>query len=124
MIWHPQPGSAGGAFQFAPQDSRSFFESVGWKEQEFHVTWLQSIRMGRTPLRGWRGVGRAVEWVCACCAGSPQAHVRHRVAETFALARNLRSFGWPVDRIENNPSQIRDRPILLTCKKSSHHPAF
>jgi hypothetical protein len=49
---------------------------------------------------------------------------RYRVAEAFSLALNVRSFGWPVDRIENNPSQIRDGPILFKCKKSSHHPAF
>jgi hypothetical protein len=47
-----------------------------------------------------------------------------RGAEAFALALNLESFGWPVDRIENNPSQVRDARILLTCKNSSHHPAF
>jgi hypothetical protein len=37
-IWHSQPGSAGAAFQFAPQDTRSFYEAVGWKAQEFHST--------------------------------------------------------------------------------------
>ncbi len=51
-IWHSQLGSADATFEFAPQDSRGFFEAVGWKEQEFHSTWSDSIRLGRAPPHG------------------------------------------------------------------------
>jgi methyltransferase (TIGR00027 family) len=57
-IWHSQLGGAEAPFQFAPQDSRGFFEALGWKEYEFHSTWADSIRLRRTaPLAAmWDGL--------------------------------------------------------------------
>jgi hypothetical protein len=55
----------------------------------------------------------------------PSVHqVELRITALSALFDLIDPNGWPVDRIENHPSQIRDTPRLLTCKKSSQHPAF
>jgi methyltransferase (TIGR00027 family) len=51
-IWRSQLGSAQAAFEFAPQDSRVFFEAVGWQEHEFHSTWSNAFRLGRPPPHG------------------------------------------------------------------------
>lgn len=41
------------------------------------------------------------------------------------LASWMAAVGRPiVDRIEKEPSQVRDGPILSLCKKSSRPPAF
>ena len=48
MVWRSQLSGADAAFRFAPSDSVSFFEALGWREEEFHSTWDDSIRLGRT----------------------------------------------------------------------------
>lgn len=57
-VWHAHLGGAEAPFQFAPQDSRDFFEARGWKEREFHSTWADSIRLQRTAPHGamWDGL--------------------------------------------------------------------
>lgn len=52
VIWYSPLADAGAPFRFAPHDSRSFFESLGWQEAEFHSTWAASIRLGRTAPHG------------------------------------------------------------------------
>jgi methyltransferase (TIGR00027 family) len=65
MVWHLHLADAGAPFRFAPHDSKSFFEELGWREAEFHSTWAESIRLGRTARHGeawdqlWRWSGHA-----------------------------------------------------------------
>ena len=61
MIWYSQLGDAGALFKFAPQDSRKFFEAVGWQENEFHSTWSESIRLERPAPQG-RAWDRLWKW--------------------------------------------------------------
>ena len=48
VVWRSQLEGANASFRFAPSDSVSFFEALGWHEKEFHSTWADSIRLGRT----------------------------------------------------------------------------
>ena len=48
MVWWSQLSGADASFRFALSDSVSFFEALGWHENEFHSTWADSIRLGRT----------------------------------------------------------------------------
>lgn len=52
MVWQSQLSGADASFRFAPSDSASFFEALGWREKEFHSTWADSIRLGRTIPHG------------------------------------------------------------------------
>ncbi|MEJ7930164.1 SAM-dependent methyltransferase [Ramlibacter sp. AN1015] len=48
MVWRSQLSNAKASFRFAPSDSVRFFDALGWREIEFHSTWTDSIRLGRT----------------------------------------------------------------------------
>ena len=48
MVWNSQLTDASTPFLFAPEDSKSFFEHLGWQQDEFHSTWMNSIRLRRT----------------------------------------------------------------------------
>lgn len=47
-IWRSHLSGADASFRFAPSDPRAFFQTFGWSEKEFHSTWADSIRLGRT----------------------------------------------------------------------------
>ena len=52
--WHPSLAAANAPMQFAPPDSKAFFEPLGWREIEFRSTWIESLRLKRTvPLAGF-----------------------------------------------------------------------
>jgi methyltransferase (TIGR00027 family) len=63
--WQPHLEAANAPMQFAPAEGTAFFGPLGWREAEFHSTWLESIRLGRsTPLAGlwsWLGQFRRAE---------------------------------------------------------------
>ena len=52
MVWHAQLSAAGTPLRFAPSDIPGFFEPLGWREDEFHPTWTDSIRLDRTAPQG------------------------------------------------------------------------
>jgi methyltransferase (TIGR00027 family) len=52
LVWRAQLDGADARFRFAPQDARDFFGTLGWREAEFHSTWTDSIRLGRTAPHG------------------------------------------------------------------------
>lgn len=52
LVWHAQLATAGAPLRFAPHDSRGFFAPLGWREDEYHPTWTDSIRLGRTAPYG------------------------------------------------------------------------
>ena len=58
--WHPSLAGANAPMQFAPADSRAFFEPLGWRESEFRSTWTESLRLKRSvPLAGlWNALSR------------------------------------------------------------------
>lgn len=51
--WKPTLAKANAPMQFAPEDSRAFFEPLGWHEAEFRSMWKESVRLKRSiPLAG------------------------------------------------------------------------
>ena len=55
--WHSSLAGANAPMQFAPADSRAFFEPLGWREIEFRSTWSESLRLKRSvPLAGFWNV--------------------------------------------------------------------
>ena len=81
-VWHSQLDRASAAFRFAPQDSRRFFEPLGWKEHEFHSTWSDGLRLGRSPPHGaaWDGFWK---W------SAPAAHEALKRMSGVALFKRL-----------------------------------
>jgi methyltransferase (TIGR00027 family) len=81
MVWWPQLAGADASFQFAPSDSVSFFEALGWREAEFHSTWTESIRLGRT-------VPHAAAWdQLSKWAGSASQEAVRRMSGVALFAR-------------------------------------
>lgn len=68
--WQPHLEAANAPMQFAPAEGTAFFEPLGWREAEFHSTWIQSIRLGRSMslagLWSWLGRFRRAEVREAC----------------------------------------------------------
>jgi hypothetical protein len=58
--WNPALAAASAPMPFAPPDSPAFFDGNGWREAEFHSTWLESLRLTRSMrmARLWYGVSR------------------------------------------------------------------
>jgi methyltransferase (TIGR00027 family) len=46
--WKPTLAKANAPMQFAPEDSRAFFEPLGWHEVEFRSMWTESLRLKRS----------------------------------------------------------------------------
>jgi len=46
--WQPHLEAANAPMQFAPAEGTAFFEPLGWREAEFHSTWIESMRLGRS----------------------------------------------------------------------------
>jgi methyltransferase (TIGR00027 family) len=69
--WQPHLESAGAPMQFAPAEGTAFFQPLGWREAEFHSTWIESMRLGRSmpfaQLSHWLGKFRRAEVREAYC---------------------------------------------------------
>lgn len=48
MFWSAELNDADAAFRFAPIDAKAYFLELNWLETEFHSTWTESLRLGRT----------------------------------------------------------------------------
>jgi len=63
--WQPHLEAANAPMQFAPAEGTAFFERLGWREAEFHSTWTESMRLGRSmpfaQFSHWLGRFRRVE---------------------------------------------------------------
>jgi methyltransferase (TIGR00027 family) len=63
--WQPHLEAANAPMQFAPAEGTTFFEPLGWREVEFHSTWIESMRLGRSmpfaQLSHWLGRFRRAE---------------------------------------------------------------
>jgi methyltransferase (TIGR00027 family) len=63
--WQPHLEAASAPMQFAPAEGTAFFEPLGWREAEFHSTWIESMRLGRSmpfaQLSHWLGKFRRSE---------------------------------------------------------------
>jgi methyltransferase (TIGR00027 family) len=54
--WPSNEAAASAPFQFAPRDSTSFFEALGWHETSFRSTLDEAVRLQRSPpLAQWWG---------------------------------------------------------------------
>lgn len=51
--WGGRLADANAPFRFAPAAGTRFFEPFGWREAEFHSSWEDSIRLGRTMPHAW-----------------------------------------------------------------------
>jgi methyltransferase (TIGR00027 family) len=60
LAWHAQLAAAQAPFRFAPDDAPRFFEQLGWREEEFHSTWDDSLQLGRPAPHGrlWDALAR------------------------------------------------------------------
>ena len=47
--WPSTEAAASAPFQFAPRDSASFFEPLGWREASFRSTLDEAVRLRRSP---------------------------------------------------------------------------
>jgi len=46
--WQPHLEAGNAPMHFAPPEGTAFFEPLGWHEAEFHSTWIESMRLGRS----------------------------------------------------------------------------
>ncbi len=51
--WQPHLAAANTPMQFAPADSKAFFEPLGWREVEFRSIWNESLRLKRSVRLAW-----------------------------------------------------------------------
>ena len=58
--WQPRLAAANAPMKFAPAEGTAFFAPHGWREEEFHSTWEDSLRLGRSVpfARLWDLLGR------------------------------------------------------------------
>lgn len=80
LLWHAQLAGAQAPFRFAPLDASAFFGPLGWREEEFHSTWDDSIQLGRPAPHG-RLWDTLVKW------SPPAAHRAVRRMAGVALLR-------------------------------------
>lgn len=61
--WPSHQAAASAPFQFAPRDSASFFEPLGWREVSFRSTLDEAVRLRRSPpMAQWWGAFVAPWW--------------------------------------------------------------
>jgi O-methyltransferase involved in polyketide biosynthesis len=61
--WPSNEAAASAPFQFAPRDSASFFEALGWHETAFRSTLDEAVRLQRAPpMAQWWGAFVAPWW--------------------------------------------------------------
>lgn len=85
LVWGSHLSGADASFRFAPSDSVGFFEAVGWREVEFHSTWAESIRLGRTAPHA-----AAWDWLSRWAGPASQEAVK-RMSGVALLERALRA---------------------------------
>lgn len=51
--WQSQLKAGNAPFTFGPAEGTAFFAPHGWRESEFHSTWEESLRLGRTMPNLW-----------------------------------------------------------------------
>jgi methyltransferase (TIGR00027 family) len=87
-IWEPVLRGGGIKFQFATADSLTFFQALGWREEEFRSSSDEARRLGRQAPLPW--LARLLLWL-----GSPSRREEFRRLSGTALLERIRPSAEP-----------------------------